>query len=431
MGYYENDYCYQVILAQVDLILMPSAAISPPDSIDIAIIGAGPHALTLVTHLLQKRQSMRERLWVLDPSGIWMQQWHRQFTALDIPHLRSPAAHHPDPNPAALRTFAECRHQELFCPYDLPGTQLFADFCQTLIRRWQLSERILPVQVQQIEPITHRSRPCFRLGLADGGCILARRVVLAMGGGSAHLPDWVNRISQPYPPERLQHSQQIDLRCLRWAGEQILIVGGGLTSAHLAVGALVRGARVSLLVRRPLQEKLFDAEPGWSAPKYLKGFQAEPDSQKRWQIIQQARNGGSIPPAMMMVLRRYQRQGQLAIDEQTEITDADWLDHRWQIRCQGGKQLKGDYLWLATGTHLDAMAQPLLQPVLAAHPNVMVNGLPVLDTHLRWRGCELYLMGGYAGLQVGPVAQNLAGARMASKRIVPALVKSQSAWFMV
>jgi hypothetical protein len=32
-----------------------------PTKIDLAIIGAGPHALTLVTHLLQKRQTMRGR----------------------------------------------------------------------------------------------------------------------------------------------------------------------------------------------------------------------------------------------------------------------------------------------------------------------------------------------------------------------------------
>nr|WP_232225089.1 FAD/NAD(P)-binding protein [Dactylococcopsis salina] len=37
-------------------------------SIDIAIIGAGPQALTLVTHLLQKKKSMRNRLMVFDPS---------------------------------------------------------------------------------------------------------------------------------------------------------------------------------------------------------------------------------------------------------------------------------------------------------------------------------------------------------------------------
>ena len=48
----------------------------------------------------------------------------------------------------------------------------------------------------------------------------------------------------------------------------------------------------------------------------------------------------------------------------------------------------------------------------------------VLDKHLRWHGCELFLTGGLAALQVGPAARNLSGARMACDRIVPAIVKS-------
>ena len=66
-----------------------------PPSIDIAIIGAGPQALTLVTHLLQKKAAMRNRFVVVDPAGEWMHQWHHQFAAFEIPHLRSPAVHHP------------------------------------------------------------------------------------------------------------------------------------------------------------------------------------------------------------------------------------------------------------------------------------------------------------------------------------------------
>jgi lysine/ornithine N-monooxygenase len=56
--------------------------------IDLAIIGAGPHALTLVAHLLQKRQSIKSKFAVFDPSGTWLSRWKQQFAALEIPHLR-------------------------------------------------------------------------------------------------------------------------------------------------------------------------------------------------------------------------------------------------------------------------------------------------------------------------------------------------------
>ena len=76
---------------------------------DIAVIGAGPQALTLFTHILQKKAKLRDRIQVFDPSGAWLSQWQQQFAAQEISELRSPAVHHPDPNAYALRSFAEGR----------------------------------------------------------------------------------------------------------------------------------------------------------------------------------------------------------------------------------------------------------------------------------------------------------------------------------
>lgn len=53
----------------------------------------------------------------------------------------------------------------------------------------------------------------------------------------------------------------------------------------------------------------------------------------------------------------------------------------------------------------------------------MINRLPVLDPSLRWKGCDLFVMGGAAALQLDPVARNLFGGRLGSDRIVPALSK--------
>lgn len=387
---------------------------------DIAIIGAGPHALTFVAYLLQKRNKLRQRFAVFDPSGMWLQQWQQQFAAFEIPHLRSPAVHHPDPNPYALRKFAESRPQELFAPYDLPGTQLFQDFCADLIRRLELPP-VCHAKVLRIEPLQHRLRPRFRLWLANDRAVVARRVVFAKGSSQIHIPEWVSQIQSPYPPERLCHSQQVDLRKLHLAGERILIVGGGLTSGHLAVGAIARGARVVLMARRNLQEKLFDAEPGWLGPKYLKDFWAEPDWEKRWYLIQQARNGGSLTPAMMLQLRRLMRCDRLQIQEQCQVVKAVWQGNSWLVHCHNGEENECDRIWVATGTKLDVTAEPLLTDILDVFPLPVARGLPVLDPCLRWSGCELYMMGGLAALQIGPTARNLSGARMASERIVSAL----------
>ncbi|WP_175561183.1 FAD/NAD(P)-binding protein [Hydrococcus rivularis] len=397
--------------------------ISLPTYIDLAIVGAGPQALTLVTHLLQKRAKFRNRFLVFDPSGTWLSRWRHQFAAQKIPHLRSPAVHHPDPNPYALRAFAENRPHELFPPYDLPGTQLFEDFCGEVIRRWQLENCIYPEKVVEILPHKHR----FQLILAAGESIIARRVILATGKGIPQFPEWVNRIPSPYPSERLCHSSQIDLRSLHLAGEKILIIGGGLTSGHLAMGAIAQNANVFLMARRTWQEKLFDADPGWLGPKYLKGFAAESNWYRRWELIQQARNGGSMTPAMMLQLRRLSREGKITLKERCEIVGAIWQDSHWLVKCANGDVYECDRIWLATGTKFDCQQNPLLEDMLAAYPTEIVNGLPVLDEYLRLPGSEFFLMGALAALQVGPVARNLSGGRMASDRIVRTLTKASIA----
>jgi cation diffusion facilitator CzcD-associated flavoprotein CzcO len=404
---------------------------APDIATDVAIVGAGPQALTLVTFLLQKRQQMHRRFMVFDPSGTWMHQWNHQFSALEIPHLRSPVVHHPAPNPFALRAFAENRPNELYPPYDLPGTRLFHDFCQEVIQRWQLADRVYPAQVVRVEPSTDSPLP-FRLWLDNGQRVRARRVVMATGGGRVHRPDWVDTIQTPYPVDRLCHSSQIDLQSLHLRGETILIIGGGLTSGHLAIGAINRGAKVLLMARRSVQEKLFDADPGWLGPKHLKGFWAEPDWQTRWQMIQTARDGGSMTPAMLTQLRRLERDGKVALYEQCQVAEANWQDH-WRIHCDRYslhdciQHQPIDRIWLSTGSTLDITQQSALSEILSTYPIPIVNGLPVLDQHLRWPGCNLFIMGGFAALQVGPTARNLSGARMACECIVPALTKSSIA----
>ncbi len=396
---------------------------------DIAIIGAGPQALTLTTHLLQKGRRKSPEFVVIDPSGTWMQRWHQQFAAQDISYLRSPIVHHPDPNSQALRVFAESRHRELFPPYDRPSRQLFEDFCGAMIQERNLQNRVIAAEVVRIEPLK-QGRYRFRLWFLEGSSLLARRVVLAAGDGALNIPDWVERLQKTYPADRLCHASQVDLRQVTVQGDsfapgvRILIIGGGLTSGHLAIGAIRQSAKVKLIARRQFQEKLFDADPGWVGPKYLKGFNAEPDWQRRWQMIQDARNGGSFTPDMMLQLRRARRDKDLELVEKCQVDQVHWLNHCWQVHCTDGDIFECDRIWYATGRGLNAAQHPLLQEIQAQYPATLVNGLPILDTHLRWPGCELFVMGGLAALQVGPVARNLRGAKIASDRIVEALSKS-------
>ena len=90
-----------------------------------------------------------------------------------------------------------------------------------------------------------------------------------------YVPDWISRVQSPYPPDCFCHSHQVDLPGMQLFGEEVLIVGGRLTSGHLVVGAIDKGAQAILISRRTFQEKLFGAETGWLGPKYLNSFWAK------------------------------------------------------------------------------------------------------------------------------------------------------------
>lgn len=148
----------------------------------------------------------------------------------------------------------------------------------------------------------------FRVKLRDGIVLKASRVVVATGptrAQMANIPSWVKSIGENFPEERLQHTVQLmhrrptaqhiaaDLACqgqndakgksdfrfdiafsymifqtatciygygrTEWcvvheAGQRVMVVGGGLTSAHVISIALKQGAsHVTWVMRKHLQ----------------------------------------------------------------------------------------------------------------------------------------------------------------------------------
>ena len=390
------------------------------------IAGAGPHALALAAQLLRKRPTWRRRLRVVDPAGAWLTRWQRLMGQYEIPWLRSPSPHHPHPNPHALRRFALERQRawQLEGPYGLPHTDLFADFCSSVVEEFGLAASLANGHLTQLRLPPSGSGP-LTLSFADGTEQQARRLVIATGAGAPRLPAWVAPCAGRHPREALQHSSTIDLRALpSLHGQRIAIVGGGLTAAHLVLGALRLGARVVLLSRRTLRERPFEADPGWLGPKYLKGFEAEPSMERRRQLVLAARDGGSIPPEMAHRLRQAARDGnKLTIYEGFVVQQAHWRDGGWSLLGPEGTHLSADRLWLATGQRLGVSQCPLMRQLHQQRPAPLVGDWPVLGPDLSWPGTSVSVMGGLAALQLGPAARNLHGGRLAAQRITRAWIK--------
>ncbi|XP_049327342.1 uncharacterized protein zgc:113276 [Astyanax mexicanus] len=443
---------------------------------------------------------------VVDSYGEWASLWESQFTALRIPHLRSHTLVHTDPlNKKALQEFVletdrvaelRCLPERIYIQdenaffndnrlgkrdkkllsaaaglqkslyFSLPGTQLSVDFFKEQVRRYTLDHVLIKGTVDRITPLlseTQKKVEFFRVTLDTGDTVDAKRIVMATGptrAQMANIPSWVSAIAESYPEERLQHT--VDLMhlysrhktlgtpftgpppvcCL---GQKVMVVGGGLTSAHIISMALQQGAsHVTWVLRKHLQLKQFDVgdvesligryshvEHGIKLDglAYLRQFYSERSLHRRLAMIKQARKGGAVTPEAYVNLQPFIQSGQLLVRAYCQVTEAKWCYEAqgWKVSLSDGEKWSGDKIWLATGCKLDVNQDPLLSDVVKEFPIQIIEGWPCISETLQWAlGCPLYLMGQYAALQVGPHAVNLAGGQAAGLRIAKDIIGEHS-----
>jgi hypothetical protein len=387
--------------------------VSTPDA-DVLVVGAGPHGLAVCTYLLSERRRDRPRLLAVDRQG-WMTQWSHRLSGLGVLRLRSSCVHHPDPDPCALIGFARRlgRDAEMTGEFNLPTAGLFADLCSELVGRHGLHEVLIPQHALRL-----RCHPDGAAVQLEDGCWLrVRRVVLATNPSVPRLPSWARALLAARPEARIAHSDDVRLNDVT-EGERILVVGGGLTAVQLTLAAAARGALPLLASRARLREQDFDVRPGWFTYR-LARFHLEPRWDRRAATLR-AERSGSVPPDELRALRDAAARGSVEIHESCAVQDLRWTGDHGEALL-GGETRPFDRVWLATGHRFHVGAQPLLSELCHSHPTRVVAGLPVLDRACGWPGTAVHLMGGLAGLQLGPVARNVAGARMGAERIAATL----------
>ena len=212
---------------------------------DVAIVGGGQSGLGAAFGLLRERIS---NIVVLDENpagqeGPW-DNYARMMTLRTPKHLTSIDYGIPS---LTFRAWWEAMHgPQGWAAIDKIPRRDWMDYL-----RWYRRVLRLPVRndskVTLVEPVRHG---LFRLLLADGGAVLARKVILAtgiQGGGEWQMPAMVAKL----PRHLYAHtSEPIDFGAL--AGRRVAILGGGASAFDNAQHALSLGAgEVHVCVRRP------------------------------------------------------------------------------------------------------------------------------------------------------------------------------------
>jgi cation diffusion facilitator CzcD-associated flavoprotein CzcO len=379
---------------------------------DVLIVGAGPAGLACAVSL--HCHGLADELTVLDPSGRWLAGWDDRFRRQDIPHLRSPAVHHPHPDPFAL--LADGGKEGLVASggTKLPTTRRFARFVDRVVDEADLAAAVRPVPAVDLE-----LDPDGRAVVHDANGIAHRpgRVVLATNRRCPVIPAGLRALEGDH---RLVLPDEADVARTP-AGCHVVVVGGGLSAGHLVLGAARRGATVTMLTRRRLAVRRFDVHPTWLGPKKRRPFEAEPDPARRREAIDRARGGGSIPHRVRHELEACADAGLVELRERVEVVDVEEADGRLLLWCSDGSTVTADAVWLATGGRVDVTEDPLCASLVASRPTAFAGGLPELAADLSWPGTNVHLTGFAAALRLGPTAGNLVGHRRAALRISAAV----------
>ncbi|KAF4127037.1 FAD binding domain protein [Geosmithia morbida] len=428
---------------------------------------------------------------VLDSSSdAWLGRWKSLFKTFDIQHLRSPMLWHVDPLDRdallahAYRTerqdeLVEIRHcvgkeiskhakkKQAAGPrayggksltvsrqagrvainlrdrndYYTPSQALFCDHCQDVATRYNLGDDI--IHKESVEDIDHG---VVRGISIDGEKLFtvttntmrrfAKVVILAVGPANVPYIPRTPSMAREGPIEQACHSMQIKSfpdpivmsRMNSNYPTNILIVGGGLTSAQLADLAIRKGVtKVWLLMRGPLKLKHFDVDLNWMG-KYKNAEQSRfwtaDTDEERLEIIKEARGGGSVTPLFNKRVKKHMASGKLELMTHTTIKDAkldgEGAERKWSVELQPAANSlpKMDFIYFATGIQTDFSTLPYLQKMIEKYPIKAHGGFPCLTEDLSWReDVPLFMAGRLACLQLGPAAPNIGGAKVGAERI--------------
>ncbi len=393
---------------------------------------------------------------VLDSSGSWLSVWKECFKSLEIEFLRSPITHHPDPYDAwTLDAFVRnrCsnkkanghfhhfdgiqRSSSFHGPFYSPFAADFEQFCKRIvIHRHQLENKVKCCRVENIAVLGPQD---FKLETTCGSVFHAHHIVLATGPlNQLAIPTWAlpfldneNNASRQSPwINHLGTGKPLDTLIPKLNNQQhchVVVVGGGLSSVQATLRLLKQtpsSVVVHLICRRRIRFQAFDVKESWMGrfrPMLLcDEFWNCKDMRDRVDVLKKAKGeGSSVPLDYWRQMTPFIETSRLVLREEDQVQFIDiGPDDNWTVQLESSERVTASAILLCTGCSFLSRQDRLLQQLHDQLPIDEVGGLPVLENDLSWkRGYGVYVMGGYASLQLGPGAMNLAGSRGAAFRI--------------
>jgi len=390
-------------------------------SIDVAIIGAGPYGLSLAAHLNAEKINFRI-------FGIPLDTWQRHMPQGMV--LKSVPVATNFGEPTGKWTFQRfcARNGINYSDVDLIKLN---DFCAYGL---EFQRQLVPNLEQKLVTSLKNSSGRFELTLDDGETLTARRVVVAVGTQPfAYLPPVLKNLPESLVTHTSYHSS-LD----RFKGKKVAVLGGGASAVDAAVLAHEAGAQVQLFARKPIhfsdtpksgrsiwQRMVAPWTPlgvGWKfavateAPwlfRYLR------DS-KRVELVKRVLGPSAGPLIKQRVV------GVFPVREGFTLVSAEAAGDRLRLEFKDASGtilgVEVDHLIAGTGFELQSTRIPFMAPELAAKIKTL-SGSPELSARFESTVRGLYFMGLSSAISFGPLMRFIAGAPFSSKRLSRVLRK--------
>jgi thioredoxin reductase len=382
--------------------------------LDWLIVGGGIHGALVARVLVEEAGVSLDRVRVVDPHTEPLARFRQCAAATGLDYLRSSVVHHLDGDPMSLRHFAERRGRrgELHGIYQRPSIGLFAAHCDAVTARLGLRSFWVRGEAIEIEAIAGGLRV-----ETTAGALTAKRVVLAIGMADQPLvPSWAEELRAAGGAVRHVFEPGFRIEDARGFARPI-VVGGGLSAFQLALWlAGHRPGAVTLLARHPVRVHEFDADSRWMGPLGWREFARLAGDGERRGTIARERHRGSVPAEIAREIERAVCDDVMRW-RRDEVVRAAVARDGVELELASADRLRGDGILLATGFHPRRPGGRLLDETIARLGlQCAACGYPVVDASLRW-GPGLYVTGPLAELEIGPVARNILGARLAGERL--------------
>lgn len=390
----------------------------PGNAADVVIVGAGPAGLAVASALWH--HGVRDVV-VLDRTGRPCGRFFGRIDRLGQRVLRSPYEHHPGVEgfrDCELLDFARLHWSRLTRTErreirmaqaghrSVVPVDVFEAYCDHLVTSHHVAGKTWQASVREVLPtsdaVTVR---------ANRFTVTAQHAVLCLGEERRPAPDawW----GGGRPPAGVSYwDEPVDA-----GAQRQIVVGAGLTAAHLITGALEAGRQVQWVVRETAERyQCADVNSSFFRPEGRARFDGV-DRAGRLDLMRQHRRA-SVMFEFRPLLQQAEADGRLVVHRGEAVKE---IGDGVVCRLESGRLVEADTAVLALGT-VPSPGTGLLPPDLV-HER---DGWPDLDerTLCYTRAPRVSVVGAAAGLMLGPAARNIDGHRVATARVAASIAHS-------